>query len=207
MFFWRIDSSGAVVPSAKVMMTEVGTGRHQCHPLRSDQWQRQPHVSKYRPRGICGIWVSGAASGFKTETRKDITILVDTTTRVDSQLTSENITETGEVYLGSAGQSKLSKSSSYNALQVKLDRHFRDFVMTTAFTWGKGMDYQGGDDGGLMWLIDTQRNYARTDWDRTLSFGRAMCTNCLRERARDGSRAALRPGCWATGSFRGSLHS
>jgi hypothetical protein len=61
-------------------------------------------------------------------------------------------------------------SSSYNALQVKLDRHFRDFVMTTAFTWGKGMDFQGGDDGGLMWLIDAQRNYARTDWDRTLSF-------------------------------------
>jgi outer membrane receptor protein involved in Fe transport len=61
-------------------------------------------------------------------------------------------------------------SSSYNALQVKVDRHFSDFVVTTAFTWGKGMDFQGDDDGGLMWLIAAQRNYARTDFDRTLTF-------------------------------------
>lgn len=71
-------------------------------------------------------------------------------------------------------------SSSYNALQVKLDRHFRDFVMTTAFTGGTGMDYWGGDDGGLTWLIDAQRNYART---------------------------APHPGCWETGSFRESSRS
>jgi len=61
-------------------------------------------------------------------------------------------------------------SSSYNALQVKFDRRFTDLSMTTAFTWGKGMDYQTGDDGGLLWQIGVPRNYARTDWDRTLSF-------------------------------------
>jgi hypothetical protein len=61
-------------------------------------------------------------------------------------------------------------SSSYNALQAKLDRHFGDFLLTTAFTWGKGMDYQSGDDGSLQWQIGAQRNYARTDFDRTLNF-------------------------------------
>jgi hypothetical protein len=61
-------------------------------------------------------------------------------------------------------------SSSYNALQVKLDRHFGDFNLTTAFTWGKGMDYQSDDDGGLLWQIGAQRDYARTDFDRTLNF-------------------------------------
>jgi hypothetical protein len=61
-------------------------------------------------------------------------------------------------------------SSSYNALQVKLDRRFSDLNVTTAFTWGKGMDYQTGDDGGLLWQIGVPRNYARTDWDRTLSY-------------------------------------
>lgn len=61
-------------------------------------------------------------------------------------------------------------SSSYNSLQVKMDRHFSNLSVTTSFTYGKGMDYQGGDDGGLMWQIGVPRNYARTDWDRTLSF-------------------------------------
>jgi len=61
-------------------------------------------------------------------------------------------------------------SSSYNALQVKLDRHMASFNITTAFTWGKGMNYQGDDDGGLDWYIGVPRNYARTDFDRTLSF-------------------------------------
>jgi hypothetical protein len=32
------------------------------------------------------------------------------------------------------------------------------------------MGYQGGDDGGLMWLINQRRNYARTDFDRTFNF-------------------------------------
>jgi hypothetical protein len=61
-------------------------------------------------------------------------------------------------------------SSSYNALQAKIDRHFGGFNLTTAFTWGKGMDYQQGDDGTLFWFIGAQRNYARTDFDRTLNF-------------------------------------
>ena len=61
-------------------------------------------------------------------------------------------------------------SSSYNALQVKLDRRMANLNITTAFTWGKGMAFQQGDDGALRWYINARRNYARTDWDRTLSF-------------------------------------
>ncbi len=61
-------------------------------------------------------------------------------------------------------------SSSYNALQAKLERRFGDLNILTAFTWGKGMDYQNSDDGGLNWQIGAQRDYARTDWDRTLTY-------------------------------------
>jgi len=61
-------------------------------------------------------------------------------------------------------------SSSYNALQVKLDRHMANFNITTAFNYGKGMDYQSSDDGGYDFYVAFQRNYARDDWDRTLSF-------------------------------------
>jgi hypothetical protein len=61
-------------------------------------------------------------------------------------------------------------SSSYNALQTKLERRFGDLNILTAFTWSKGMDYQNSDDGGLYWQIGAQRNYARTDWDRTLTY-------------------------------------
>ncbi len=61
-------------------------------------------------------------------------------------------------------------SSTYNAMQVKLDHRFSNLTVTTAFAWQKAMDYQGGDDGGLMWQIGAVRNYARADFDRTLSF-------------------------------------
>jgi hypothetical protein len=61
-------------------------------------------------------------------------------------------------------------SSSYNALQVKMDRRFGDLNILTAFTWGKGMNYQSDDDGGLYWQIGAQRDYARTDFDRTLAY-------------------------------------
>ncbi|MGC2658199.1 MAG: TonB-dependent receptor [Bryobacteraceae bacterium] len=62
-------------------------------------------------------------------------------------------------------------SSSYNALQVKLDRRFASSLgITTAFTWQKAMNYQSSDDGGLDFYMDQQRNYARADFDRTLNF-------------------------------------
>jgi outer membrane receptor protein involved in Fe transport len=62
-------------------------------------------------------------------------------------------------------------SSSYHALQVKLDRRFSSgFAATTAYTFGKGMGFQTGDDGGLAFYINQRRNYARNDFDRTHTF-------------------------------------
>jgi hypothetical protein len=62
-------------------------------------------------------------------------------------------------------------SSSYNALQVKLDRRFSNgFATTTSYTFGKGMGFQTDDDGGLAFYINQRRNYARNDFDRTHTF-------------------------------------
>jgi hypothetical protein len=62
-------------------------------------------------------------------------------------------------------------SSMYNALQVKIDRRFRGgFGITTAYTWGKGMGFQSGDDGGLTFYVNPRRSYARNDFDRTQTF-------------------------------------
>ena len=62
-------------------------------------------------------------------------------------------------------------SSSYHALQVKFDRHFSNgFATTTAYTFGKGMGFQTGDDGGLTFYINQRRDYARNDFDRTHTF-------------------------------------
>jgi hypothetical protein len=62
-------------------------------------------------------------------------------------------------------------SSSYNALQVKLDRRFLNgFTTTTSYTFGKGMGFQIDDDGGLNFYINQRRNYARNDFDRTHTF-------------------------------------
>src|SRR6185437_9740362 len=62
-------------------------------------------------------------------------------------------------------------STSYNALQVKLDRRFAGgFALTTAYTYGKGMGFQTSDDGGLYFYVDPRRGYARNDYDRTHTF-------------------------------------
>ena len=62
-------------------------------------------------------------------------------------------------------------SSMYNGLQVKIDRKFATgLTMTTAYSFAKGMAFQQGDDGGLMYYIDVRRNYARADFDRTHTF-------------------------------------
>src|SRR6202040_4313723 len=62
-------------------------------------------------------------------------------------------------------------SSSYHALQVKFDRKFTSgLATTTAYTFGKGMGFQTGDDGGLFFYINQRRNYARNDFDRTQTF-------------------------------------
>jgi len=62
-------------------------------------------------------------------------------------------------------------SSSYHALQVKFDRRFSNgLATTTAYTFGKGMGFQTGDDGGLSFYINQRRDYARNDFDRTHTF-------------------------------------
>ena len=66
-------------------------------------------------------------------------------------------------------------STSYNALQVKFDRRFSGgFAATTAYTFGKGMGFQTGDDGGLAFYINQRRNYARNDFDRTHTFVQSL---------------------------------
>jgi outer membrane receptor protein involved in Fe transport len=65
-------------------------------------------------------------------------------------------------------------SSMYNALQVKLDRRLAtDLMVTTAYTYGRGMSYQSGDDGGLDFYVNQRRNYARNDYDRTHTFSQS----------------------------------
>ena len=32
------------------------------------------------------------------------------------------------------------------------------------------MNFQSGDDGGLLFYVNEQRNYARADYDRTLTY-------------------------------------
>ena len=66
-------------------------------------------------------------------------------------------------------------SSSYHALQAKLDRRFGNgLAATTAYTFGKGMGFQTGDDGGLFFYINQRRDYARNDFDRTQTFVQSL---------------------------------
>lgn len=61
-------------------------------------------------------------------------------------------------------------SSTYNALQVKLDRRSPTFNLTTSFSYQRAMDFQQDDDGAPLWLIGFNRNYARADFDRHYAY-------------------------------------
>jgi len=62
-------------------------------------------------------------------------------------------------------------SSNYQSLQVQLNKRFSNgLAFTSAFTWGKGLNYMDGDDGGIKFFINQRRNYAPADYDRTLNY-------------------------------------
>ena len=66
-------------------------------------------------------------------------------------------------------------SSNYQSLQVQLNRRFADGLgVITSFTWGKGLGYQTGDDGGLLFWIDQRHNYAPNDFDHRLNFEESL---------------------------------
>jgi hypothetical protein len=65
----------------------------------------------------------------------------------------------------------LGYSSNYQSLQAQLTKRFsKGLGLTSAFTWGKALGYLTGDDGGLTFFINTRRNYAPLDFDRTLNY-------------------------------------
>lgn len=62
-------------------------------------------------------------------------------------------------------------STQYNSLQVKLDRRFSGgFLMTTAYTWSKAIDYGGADNGAIWNYIQPERSRAVADGHRTHVF-------------------------------------
>ena len=62
--------------------------------------------------------------------------------------------------------------TSYNSLQVKLDRRFVDgLLLTTTYTLGRGWSYVNGDSNtGIATPADIERSWARTDQDRLHTF-------------------------------------
>jgi hypothetical protein len=84
---------------------------------------------------------------------------IDCTTNIVHRTASTNV-----IFLGF--------SSNYQSLQAQLTRRMsHGFAFGSALTWGKGMGYIGGDDGGLSFYAGSlRRNYAPMDFDRTINF-------------------------------------
>jgi hypothetical protein len=63
-------------------------------------------------------------------------------------------------------------TTSYNSLQMKLDRRFvNGLSLTTSYTLGRGLSYTNGDsNSGIATPADIQLSWARTDQDRLHTF-------------------------------------
>ena len=90
-------------------------------------------------------------------------------------------------------------SSTYNALQAKVDRRFGDLIVTTSFAWGKAMNFQTGDDGNMLWQINVPRNYARADFDRTLTYTQSYVYQLPAGKGKKWLRSG--PGAWVLGNW------
>ena len=75
----------------------------------------------------------------------------------------------------------LGYSTNYQSLQAQLTKRASyGLTFTSAFTWGKGLDYMNDDDGGggtssgLQFYIGQRRNYSYTDFDRKTNFEQTL---------------------------------
>ena len=90
------DVSGGVVPNAKITITETQTSVvRTAQTNESGNW-----IVPNLPPGVYSVAVE--AAGFKKETRLNISLLVDTSTRVDVKLQPGSVTETVEVTASAA---------------------------------------------------------------------------------------------------------
>ncbi|MDE3164450.1 MAG: carboxypeptidase regulatory-like domain-containing protein, partial [Acidobacteriota bacterium] len=85
------DVSGGVVPNAKITALEVNTNVSRATTTNESGNYTFPDM----PPGQYAVTVE--VTGFKKETRKNITVIVNSSTRVDVQLTPGAVTETVEV--------------------------------------------------------------------------------------------------------------
>src|SRR5215469_10867882 len=85
------DVTGGVVAGAKVTIAEVNTGATRDSQTNESGNYTFPDLAP----GQYSVTVEQA--GFKKETRKDIALIVNSSTRVDFQITPGNVTETVEV--------------------------------------------------------------------------------------------------------------
>ena len=85
------DATGGVIPNAKVTATEAQTNVSRVSTTNNSGNYNFPNL----PPGTYSVTVE--VQGFKKEIRRDLVVLVDTTTRVDLQLTPGAVTENIEV--------------------------------------------------------------------------------------------------------------
>ena len=68
-------------------------------------------------------------------------------------------------------RSWLTTNTTYNALQAKLDRRFRNgFLLTTSYTLSKAIDYRNNDWSTPATPADIERSRGRAGFDRTHAF-------------------------------------
>src|SRR5262249_19269923 len=66
---------------------------------------------------------------------------------------------------------RVRESTSYNSLQVKVDKRFsHGLLFTSNYTLGRSIDYAGGDQGTISTPANIELSHSRSDFDRTHSF-------------------------------------
>src|SRR5690349_8437554 len=90
------DVGGGMVPKAKVVLTETNTGINRAGLTNESGNFTFPDL----PPGVYSVTVE--QPGFKKETRSNLAIGVNSTTRIDLQLTPGSVSETVEVSAAAA---------------------------------------------------------------------------------------------------------
>ena len=156
-----------------------------------DKTFRQPYVEAWNlsiQRSLPGNWVLEAAyvgnHGVRIPAAIDLNAAQAPALNANGTVASSNcsVRPLCAAFGRTAATTFLFKptTSSYNALQVKFDHKWSGgFLLTTAYTFGKGLSYRpdnGSDDGGLQYPVvsgsfaNFRRNYMRNSRDRKHTF-------------------------------------
>jgi len=121
-------------------------------------------------------WGITAEAAYVGNVGRDVVFVLDLNAANQLGLATVSSDNPARPYFNSYGRtasitSRVRETTSYNSLQVKVDKRFsHGLLFTSNYTLGRSIDFAGGDQGTISTPANIELSHGRSDFDRTHSF-------------------------------------